>query len=743
MDISKTKNFIRNINGAPELVINNQSVYPLLAWSWSFKKSGQVFKELNIHLLHPVFGMNKAWENPDHYNFTAFETLLKNLLKTDPNALFLPRILFDVPLWWKEKYPHELIKCALPTKPKDDRQYRPVRENKEGGWLWGIQTQEPSFASNQWQGDMLTLFSSFLEHFESSDYADRIIGYQIGAGIYGEWHYFLSEFVPDFSDAMKEKIGYVPTLEKRLYTSCGLFRDPAQETEVIQYYKKFHKEICAGTIIKLARLLKEKTKNRVLCGVFYGYQLENVWMHDGGHLAPEIILNCPDIDFLASPYSYQTTNKPDKPAWEHDVYDDADNWLGRSRGVAGDGGYRVLLESLKRHNKMYFVELDASTYLQKWPQSPNEPDIHDIDREFYKIGGTGCDTREGTLKILKRDMAQQFVKGNGGWLFDFGPAVSLNKSWFDEKSIKKLLTLFIKTGQFIKTRNLSSCSEIAAIYDAKSYFVTRYWQAETPFKKGSHNMDFFSHWYMDAQVRAIHRIGAPVDFMYRFDLGKSDMKKYQLLLMINHFYMDEHEINHIHNMLENSQTTVVWYYAPGFVHPNGINLEQMQKLTGFSFSVNNNPKSLFIRPAIQSYTENIPSLFGIDEQRAPRFSVINSDCTILGVWQDDNSIAFAKKQMNGWTSVYVGTAPVPVEVLRWLAGEASVNLWSDRADQVAGTEDAIMIVATSSGKRSLILHKPMVELQGNKLAQQHDLNMEMGDVYVFLEKSIHPDFSCS
>ncbi|HID33945.1 MAG TPA: hypothetical protein EYP25_05130, partial [Anaerolineae bacterium] len=31
------------------------------------------------------------------------------------------------------------------------------------------------------------------------------------------------------------------------------------------------------------------------------------------------------------------------------------------RGIAGDGGYRVLLESVKRHGKLFFVEIDPST----------------------------------------------------------------------------------------------------------------------------------------------------------------------------------------------------------------------------------------------------------------------------------------------------------------------------------------------------------------------------------------------
>ena len=40
-----------------------------------------------------------------------------------------------------------------------------------------------------------------------------------------------------------------------------------------------------------------------------------------------------------------------------------------------------------------------------------------------QVGGEGCDTVDGTRRILERDLAKAFVSGAGGWLFDFGPVL--------------------------------------------------------------------------------------------------------------------------------------------------------------------------------------------------------------------------------------------------------------------------------------------------------------------------------
>ncbi len=158
-------------------------------------------------------------------------------------------------------------------------------------------------------------------------------------------------------------------------------------------------------------------------------------IQEAGHLVPEPVLHSPDLDYLSTPYTYQRSNVPGYQRWDSDVIDDAGNWLGRARGVGGDGAYRILAESMRRNNKMFISEIDPSTYVESHRRSE---------------GGSGSDTVEGTLKILRRDIGQVFSTGHAGWLFDFGhysPPFQANKSWFDDPPMTKEIKGLIELGE--------------------------------------------------------------------------------------------------------------------------------------------------------------------------------------------------------------------------------------------------------------------------------------------------------
>jgi len=718
---------IKNKNGSPRLFINEQETYPLLAWSWSLLQAAPLFRQAGINLLHPVLGLNWVWRSSGEYDFHKFDEFFDHLLALHPRAFFLPRVQLDVPEWWKRAHPDQMILPAVTIGINENKRYHKAELNPEAGWHWGIHLNEPSMASDVWKNDMEQIFRAFLRHVEAGPLRRRIIGYQIASGIYGEWHYFLAEFLPDLSEPMKRKLGYVPYVDARLRSCLGLLRDPAREKNVIEFYRRFHEEIIADTILRFSRIVKQETNGRAICGTFYGYQLENVWIHEGGHLAPEKILNSPDIDFLASPYSYQATNSDSPNAAPHDVFDDAGNRLGRSRGIAGDGGYRVLLESVKRHGKLYFVEIDPSTCIQAISKPKPGATKQDYDDILSDIGGIGYDSPAGTQKILQRDLGQMLVLGNGGWLFDFGPLLNIRRSWYDAQPIIDAVRRLLKLGEQRKNFNLASVSEIAAVYDAKSLFVTRHWKAEAPYAKGADCMDFFSQWFCDSQARALHRLGAPVDFLYRFDLQPPDVKKYRLFLMINLFYLTENEVNLLRKLFKNSGATVVWFYAPGFVSPDALELQQMERLTGFRFKIIEKPGPMLIR----CQNGNTEWSFGTRQKRFPRFAVVDDNSQPLGYWADGDGVAFARKEVDGWKSVYVGAAPLPVEVLRWLAKKSGAELWSTRPDIVRAAEDVAMLVATEPGERKLLLPRSMKQPGSKFLSKEHHLKLDSGDVRIF------------
>jgi hypothetical protein len=708
---------VRVERGGPRLFINEEETYPLFAWSFRLLDYTPQFRQAGIEIIYPILHISDGWLSENRYDWSQFDKFFDSLLKLHPEACFLPRLLLYAPDWWKEKHPDALVASLLPFNESMNITTDSLLIGEGGQRWWRNDPQSVSFASSFWKDEMTGMLKQFIDYYEQSPLKSRIIGYHFGSGTTGgEWHYFHSWFLPDTSPAMQDYMDYIPDLESRVRTDYGLFRDPSKQPRVIDYYKRLH-HLTADLICHYAEVIKNTTQNRLLCGVFYNYLLENVFIQEGGHLAPQPVLESPHIDFIASPYTYQSSNRKGAARGETDVYDQAGNWLGRGRGLAGDGGYRLLLTSIKRHGKLPFVELDPATFVDKG---------RDMD-----YAGSGSNTVEGSLMLMQRDLGQMFVTGSGGWLCDIGAVKG--EGWYAPPVVVNEINKWMELGEKRARLDVSSVSDVAAVYDAKSFFVTKHWYAEKPWEKGAGYQDFFEYWFCDSQARAFHRLGAPMDFLYRFDLNVGDMEKYKLLFMVNLFYLDASEIDRLQNLLKNSGVTVVWYYAPGFVSPDRLDPKAMQRLSGFQFDILEEPGPMLIQCELPGRENNTELMFGTRaRKRFPRFSVRDRDVEILGRWADNALPAFVRKQIDGYTSVYVGTAPLPVPVLRWLCRQAGAKLWSTEGDIVRASEDAVMLVATSGGKRRLDMHKNMLQVNGRKQGRTLELDMKRGEVGVFV-----------
>jgi hypothetical protein len=280
--------------------------------------------------------------------------------------------------------------------------------------------------------------------------------------------------------------------------------------------------------------------------------------------------------------------------------------------------------------------------------------------------------------------------------------------------------------------DIGSVARIAFVGDTDSFFATRHWLASRPWPgQGIRYTDFFGHWFFDAQARALGRIGAPVDLLHRFDLTAEDLRTYRLLLFPNAYLMTPYEVDALHEMLRGSGATAVWYYAPGLLRPDRLAPEQMEHLTGFRFQTLDDPGPLMI--AVEG--DGPPPSFGVmsPEYYHPRFAVLEDDSTeVLGRWTTPHRPAFARRTMDGWTSVYVGTAPLPVELLRRLAADAGAAPWTDRPAIVSATNGTAMLVATEAGPHTLTLPTAMAPEDGGPAQTTHQIDLAFGDVRLFI-----------
>jgi len=719
----KATSAVRFERGGPRLFVNETEEYPLMAGSSGLIHTIKSYKESGIRFFHPLVSLEDGWIGPGKYDWSRLDQYLAALLEKVPDALFYLRLHLYAPDWWRDSHPEELVQYGLTV---DANLFKMEKIIIDSRLNWNVIVDEyaASLASDIWKADMGDALRSLLQHLEGSPLASRVIGYHLSGAMTAEWHHTGSRHLPDYSKPMQRVAGPVPTIEARMKTLHGLLRDPVQENAVIEFYRKLH-ENTTDTLLHYAKITKEETGHRLITGAFFCYVMENVCIQEAGHLAPERVLESSDLDIISSPYTYQHGNVPGKPRWESDVVDDAGNWLGRARGVGGDGGYRVLLESVRRHKKLYIAEMDPSTYLE--PEKTTE-------------GGSGFDTVDGSLHILRRDLTQVFTQGNGGWFLEFGhvPSFKAKRGWYDDKPMIDEIRSWAELGQ--KTRahlDTRSIADIAAVYDVKSFLVTQHWKAEEPWKGfGISITDFFNHWLVNSQARTIHRIGAPVDFLYRFDLKKEDAKRYKLFLMPNLFYLTGEEAKQLKNILKGSKATIVWYYAPGYVTPGGLNLQQMQDLTGFSFKRIDQPGPMLIQCDFLHEGNPINQKFGVAKEHFPRFGVTSKEGSVhsFGRWTDVDEIAFASKEHDGFESVYVGSGPIPVELLRLLAAGAGVRLWSTRPDCIRATRDTASIIASSDGERQVRFPQPLASSEGGPASREHRLDMKFGDIKVFAKR---------
>jgi len=154
---------------------------------------------------------------------------------------------------------------------------------------------------------------------------------------------------------------------------------------------------------------------------------------------------------------------------------------------------------------------------------------------------------------------------------------------------------------------------------------------------------------------------------------------------------------------------------------------QMERLTGFSFTVLEKPGTMMMKSRLGSGVRR----FGVNEDHFPRFVPDARGADVLGEWEDGSGVGFALKEYEGHTSVYAGTAPIPPDILRILAERSGARLWSTRQDIVFATRDAAMIVATDPGTRSLTLSEPMSPAEGGAASREHTLELEYGEVRIF------------
>ncbi|MEN8254651.1 MAG: beta-galactosidase, partial [Verrucomicrobiota bacterium] len=311
-----------------------------------------LFRDAGVHTYMAELYLAHCWLAPGKYDFTLLDETVRGYLSVDPDARLIlePRLI--PPSWWMEAHPNELVGYAKGN-------YNSIDEIRR--------VRRASLASEVWRQDALEMWRAMIRHLESKPWGGRVVGYQPGYGIYGEWHYFGSwvNEMPDTGPAMtkafrqwlRERYGSsaalrkawgrddvsldsatVPGIEPRLAKRpLGMYL-PVEDQWVIDYYR-CQQKITADALEGFCAAAKKETGGRAFTGAFYGYHLGVLQQAQGGHLELERLFKSPAIDYFAAPYEYF------------------------HRKVGDDGRGRAVVDAFPLAGKVHLVEVDTRTHL--------------------------------------------------------------------------------------------------------------------------------------------------------------------------------------------------------------------------------------------------------------------------------------------------------------------------------------------------------------------------------------------
>ena len=712
---------VKILNGMPALYVNGKLTSQVLAAPYPPGLSDFTdFLQAGISIFDIYLRFD--WSGPEQYDFKRVDEKLDTYLKLEPKALFLPRVLLTPGPWWCKEFPSEIT----------------MRDDGSPAGMFGAPCH-PSLASEKYRELSHKAMIVFLNHVEAK-YGDHIVGYQAGNGFGGEWLTFNSFWevrpgappptkfgVEDYSPPaqagfrrwLKEKYGTVeglrrawrdpkvtfetatPPNEVERYSSThGIFFDPGVSQRVPDYFTFFN-DIVADVLLENCRWIKELTNRKKIVGAFYGYlwcNFPNLSVVHSGHLGLAKVLRSPDVDFLASPYTYD------------------------NKQIGGPNNSQTLPEAVALHGKLYFNEVDTETHLHqrqwRWGNSLNNPK-----------------NWEETKGLLTRDYGYALSKGFGMWWTD------LHGGTFHDDQIIRLLGDLKKVDEKYLEADKRSNADIAVVLDEATF--TYFGDGEPLFNA-----------LLTAQKQwELGFIGAPWDPCLLTDMANPKLRDYKLYIFLNTFRVTPEQRAAIHARLKRNHATAVWVYAPGYIGEK-LSVDYMQDLTGIRLAESDSAGELHVDITAydHAYTKSLPNGFayGSDVNVAniirwydhqiylkdprdpslqcdlpgfrinPRFWSDEPEAKVLGRLAGLDKPGLVVKKQPGWTSVYSSAPVLPATLLRNIARAAGCHIYSEANDVVYANRNFLCIYAPGGSTRTIHLPEEsrVVDLLENRIVSE-------------------------
>ncbi len=707
---------VSRVNGVPTFTLDNETYLtpsfetyaPSEHYFEQFGKAGARVFMFNANAVACDYGHSANVHTAEGtWDYTQLDQRVAMVLKSNPDALIIPRVNLGTPRWWLDAHP-EALEVLHDGNVKYTEPNRNPTQPKDRAF--------PALASAEWRALINEGLRRLVAHMESAPYANQIFGYELTGLDTEEWYHwsagsdqlagYSAHTVAAFrawlamryeSDAalqaawgradMTRENATVPSYAART-AATGPLRAPVAQRDVIDFYR-FYNELVPETVDHFAKTVKEATAGQKVVGAFYGYMYEFQGDPEYGHNALGHFASRPNIDFMAVTASY----------------------FNRAPGTGGDY-LRAPLLSLWRGGKVWYHDNDTVSVLGR--------KMHGLDAPGGNASWEGqmallgmADSIEGSKWMFRRGAGFALCAGIYNAFFD------LHGGYFDDPELMQEIASLNRIHTRAATKDRSSMAEVLVISDEVScdYF---------PFRSPA-----LAECLLPPQHRLV-QLGAPVDHVLLDDVAGMDLSRYKLIIVLNAVRVpDEARAT----LLAHPAATILWCFAPGIFGGAQSGEAAMQSLTRLPVRAAAHPADMRTL-RLEGGLGNI-GVWPTAElsTRCGHYDVGDGEMTVLGRYVDDGAIAVAATPDK--RSLYSATPNLPTGAFRALAQAAGVHLYTDREDTFYCNASYLTLHANGAGTRVLSFPRA-VDLfdpdTGATVAEgiaKYELTMQHGETRLF------------
>jgi hypothetical protein len=668
--------------GRPTIFVNGQPQTPAFyalthayggRWSWEEVPARNLrnFCGAGYRLFQVDLYLEDIWyQGADSLDLAKVRRQVGGVVAQCPDAAVVIRVHVNAPFWWNRAHPEECTHFM--DGPVDTTLHAgPPFHNEEHDIGRALRA---SLASEKWKTEAGQKLVELCQRLARTPEGNAVVGMHLSGGIYGEWHYWgFIKHEPDGSQPMtryfrqwlKKKYGTDQALQKawrrpgatlataavpgpaeRLATQDGMFKDPARDLPVIDYFTA-QQEVVADDAIYFCQLAKQNWPRPLITGIFYGY-LHMTFNRQtvGGHLFIKEIMESPAIDYLAAPQTY----------WE------------ASRKAGGSGISRGIVESALLHGKLWLDEIDNG-YLHP-----------DTGRDNIRYSARYDTTFE---TVQKRSERLPLLRGIGFWYYDFG--LQKGFGWWDSPqylaNIKATKQLF---DQRLQTPHRSEADVLYVWSQDAFYYVKPGW---TPL---SMNVP-------DLSAEQAMRAGVVGDHVYDFDLPLVKLDQYKAVVFMNVYKLTAEQRKFIRARVATGGRTLVWNYLTGYTDGQKLSLDFVKELTGVGLVRVPPGETPVVQFAQPSYT------YKLDAPVEPMVVVQDAQAQPLATRQGSGEVVVAQKSFPNFRSVVCALPLNGSDGFRQILRQAGCHVYNEQNDFTYAHSGLLLLHTASGGERVLRL----------------------------------------